>query len=632
MRGKFFGLVCFLIAGSMFNGIAIAKTLDLPINFDSRFLTHLLQESVFNNQQGLSVWGDEEGCNDLTLSNPRVIVEPGKMTILTDAKARTGWIIGDRCVGLLQWQGSIQAIQKAEVKDPRGLISFSTIDTELLDRNGKRSGTSNWLWNLVKDNVHPQLDKLSIDLTKAMDEIRQLLPLFFSRDDLRSGQKLVDSFNLYALETTIDALIAVVSFEIDILPAEHDSPGEQALSEPEIQQVIETWERWDAFLGFVVKIAARNVVDREMREVLLDALIETRYALVEVLSDPDSPDVDPVRKSFIKTWHQLAPIFRQISVDISGRESLRFLGFITAVDALNAVDSLGPVTGWDVTVDGLRRLARMLITDPDVDPLEINPEVDAEMRALFDFGPAIDLPELPADTTDEPVNTPIEKPVDDAPAPPGLSWHNWLLPDAFASTARRNKAEDLDQIVPDQTNISVYLSLIKDLLQETVNNTLQTHPLASDFHQLYHDLVLTTAWQETCWRQYQRRNGKIKTITSSAGALGMMQIMPKVWRGFYDTESLGNSIAYNAAAGSEILHRYLVRYAIRKEEHKLEGGTDNLVRASYAAYNGGPSHLGRYRRASTANSLQKIDRGFWEKFLQIRQGDEMAVKQCYPYS
>ena len=108
-----------------------------------------------------------------------------------------------------------------------------------------------------------------------------------------------------------------------------------------------------------------------------------------------------------------------------------------------------------------------------------------------------------------------------------------------------------------------------------------------------------------------------------------MQIMPRVWRGFYDTDSLGNSIVYNAIAGSEILHRYLTRYAIRKGEHKQQGGLENLARASYAAYNGGPRHLKRYRLDDTKQSLKKIDKSFWKKYQQVRDGDELAVRQCF---
>jgi len=189
---------------------------------------------------------------------------------------------------------------------------------------------------------------------------------------------------------------------------------------------------------------------------------------------------------------------------------------------------------------------------------------------------------------------------------------------------------DLNNVAPNRENLEIYLPQVQDLLNSVTYGTLMTKPLDSSYRKLFHHLALTTAWQETCWRQFQARNGKISTMTSSAGALGMMQIMPLVWKGFYDSNALAKDIEYNAAAGVEILHRYLVRYAIRKGEDKHEGGLENLARASYAAYNGGPKHLSRYRKSSTSNSLKKIDDSFWEKYQQVRDGNQLAVKQCYP--
>jgi len=108
-----------------------------------------------------------------------------------------------------------------------------------------------------------------------------------------------------------------------------------------------------------------------------------------------------------------------------------------------------------------------------------------------------------------------------------------------------------------------------------------------------------------------------------------MQINQHVWRGFYDLDKLQHNVGYNAEAGSEILHHYLVDYAIARGEHNHEGGIDNLVRATYAMYNGGPRHISRYRNENTSSSLRVIDIGFWEKFQKVRAGNTMAVARCY---
>jgi septal ring-binding cell division protein DamX len=115
----------------------------------------------------------------------------------------------------------------------------------------------------------------------------------------------------------------------------------------------------------------------------------------------------------------------------------------------------------------------------------------------------------------------------------------------------------------------------------------------------------------------------------------MLQINEKVWRGFYSPSKLKWDITYNTRAGSEILFKFMVKYALKKQEHKRDGGLSNLARATYSAYNGGPSKVSRYRKKDVPAAHKKIDIAFWDKFQQVNRGQELAVAQClggYPTS
>jgi septal ring-binding cell division protein DamX len=107
-----------------------------------------------------------------------------------------------------------------------------------------------------------------------------------------------------------------------------------------------------------------------------------------------------------------------------------------------------------------------------------------------------------------------------------------------------------------------------------------------------------------------------------------LQINEKVWRGFYSPAKLRWDITYNARAGSEILFKFMVNYALKRHEHKKDGGLANLARATYSAYNGGPSQVGRYRSKNVPTAHKKIDTAFWTKYKQINQGNDFAVAQC----
>jgi hypothetical protein len=311
---------------------------------------------------------------------------------------------------------------------------------------------------------------------------------------------------------------------------------------------------------------------------------------------------------FIKSWKRLAPVFRRLSASVPGAEVARYLSFIAAADALEALDRLGEQMGFEISADGLRQLARTLAPQYTEDPLIYSLEVDPELRQLFGFGPPLLLPEPTPEVE------------------PG-AW--FLIPEAQAASGPDlSLVKKLNRWVPERDEIDTYLPLVRDLLKQSANAALDPSQLDKKFHDVFRRMSLATAWQESCWRQFIKEGGKIKPLTSEAGAIGIMQVNQRVWRGFYDRESLRRDIGYNASAGNEILRHYLVDYVIAEGEHLKTDEIDNLVRATYAVYNGGPAHIDRYRKKTIRKALRAIDQSFWAKY-QILQRDELAVARCF---
>jgi hypothetical protein len=210
----------------------------------------------------------------------------------------------------------------------------------------------------------------------------------------------------------------------------------------------------------------------------------------------------------------------------------------------------------------------------------------------------------------------------------------FLAPPAFAAPlplpAAGPYSSPLDGFVPKLADLPVYLPEVAVLLREA-SAAVFAHGRLADQHRVpFERLALATAWQESCWRQYVRRKGVKAPLRSSVGALGLMQVNPHVWRGFYTVDGLAWSIGYNARAGSEILLHYLRDYAIARGEDEL-GGPDALVRATYAAYHGGPSHLRRYRQPKRwRRALVAVDRAFRDKYDEVAAGRELGVRECFP--
>lgn len=594
---------------TLFSLTALAKSIDVPMRFEPGYLHKLISSTVYTEaNETARIWDDGSGCNFLVLSEPEISLQQNGLRIMSRGNGRVGKPIGENCLLPISWIGFVEVLEQPRLSADGTAIEFQVTDSNLY-KDDKTPGIQSAIWNWVKRYAHPRLERVRIDLRPALAELRALIPAFLSGRAAEDMTDLVASIRLSRAHIAEDTLTAVVSFQVSDMDIGPIPQSQAPLSAAELDALHDAWRRWDAFTTFIIKHTALATKNTTHRDELFDLLIDARYKLFVALTDQHSQDTDPVRALFLTTWRRLAPIMRTVSIELGGDQALHFLSFVAAADALQAVDEFGPTVGWRVSSDALRRMARLMLPQNTEDPLEYSERLDPDLRDAFDF-PL--LPKIPLDP-----QTRRYRPLR-------------FVASAWAgNTTKRTDNPKLNPWVPRTDELPVYLSRVRHLLHDTVNEALREKPLEPEYHPLYRSLVLATAWQETCWRQFLLRKGKIQPMRSHAGAVGIMQVVPAVWRGFYDPRALENDIAYNAAAGSEILRHYLERYALRKGEHRKTGNVDNLARATYAAYNGGPSHLARYRKADTNKSLQRIDQEFWDKYKKIKSGDELAVISCY---
>ena len=583
---------------------AATKEVEVPLQLDHAFVRKMLVEQVYTmTDTTVRVWDDGSGCNFMLLSNPRVSALDGRLRVISDGQARVGTSVGSKCLNVIDWTGTVEVFEQPELDAKAPIVRFRVVDSNLYGKDGKKSVTGTF-WDWVKKYVHPRLETVTIDLAQPLADLREFLPSVLP-DNAEEARKLIDSIRLADAKVTPSGVRLDVRFDVDekTLAEEPLAPEpEPTLSPEEVTAWNAAWDQWDAFITFVAKQAAGDALEAQRQE-LFAVLIEARYDLLDALVPPHPGAPDPVRPLFIATWTRLAPVLRDVSLGMPGEGALRYLTFITAADALGAIDALGPSSGLDISADGLRRLARMIAPAAPGDPLTYDEAVDPVLRERFGFGPPPPPPEPNPDVD--------------------LSW---IWP---AAAWADDPAARLNHWVPTRDDLDAYLPLVRDLLNQAADRTLDTKELKHDFHQVYRWLVLATAWKESCWRQFVRVNGRIKPMLSGAGAVGIMQVLPRVWRGFYEVGGLQQDIAYNARAGSEILVHYLRDYAVAKNEHTVTGNIDNLARSTYAMYNGGPGQVRRYRTRGTKRSLRDIDEAFWDKFKKVKAGNELGVAECF---
>ncbi len=598
-----------------------ARVVEVPMHLEHSTVRQLLVAQVFD-QPGESTppWRDAAGCNEIVLSQPALSGEAGRLRVRAHFRAQLGAGFGGYCFTTTPRSGLVDVLLEPQLHPSLPVVEFRVVGSELLDPDGVER-ISGQLWSWVRSLVHPHLETLRIDLGRPIAEIEAFVPLVLPGADAALPPPL-ESIGLG--EVTVDAGGVAVLLRISLAgrgPVDA-TPGapEPALGPEELARWQRAWQSWDAFLTWVIKASSRDA-DEVLRAELREVLLEARYEIDALLGSEPPPGPDPLRPLFLSTWTRLAPLLRRLATDLPGDSALRFLTFITAADALAALEQLGPDAGIELTTDGLRRMARMIEPAPEVDPTAYGDALDPELRELFGFGPPLE--------SGDPDPPPEVEPPAPAPAPPRSQPGPRQRGPAAAFAPAAAERQGLDGWIPRPDELLEYLAQVRQLLASAALGTQRVKDLPARHAPLFRNLVLATAWQESCWRQIVRRKGSVEPLTSGVGAVGIMQVHQHVWRGFYDVESLRSSIRYNAWAGSEILQHYLVDYAIRKGEEQARGEPGDLARAAYAAYNAGPSQLRRYRLAGGGKG-HRIDQAFWHKYQTIHGGDELAVAGCFP--
>lgn len=599
---------------------ANAREVQVPILFDHALLRQRLVQQVYTEPgESMHAWQDEDDCNALVLSEPRLATVAGRLQVTSKAAARAATPIFGWCLFSLEWSGTLEVLEKPVIDPTAPIVRFEVVDSNIYDAQGEK-GIAGKLWDLAKDTVAPRLAGVTFDLRGALRELGEMLTTVLPADDAAWTRAVADSVRLASIAPEEGGVRGVVAFDVPPRAPAPDSAmpkegePEPALTPDEIARWERSWQQWDAFFTYVIK---RVVVDadparaEELRSELFAVLIDARLDLLEALAPTAPGQPDPVRGLFVKSWERLAPVLHELQPSLPGQAGLKYLSFIAAGDALRALDELGDESPLDLSADGLRRMARIVGPQDEGDPLVYTTEIDPQLRELFGFGAPIESPD------DYPDETPIAK-----------------LLGLFVGTAWAADGPDsalgkkLHQWVPGPDDMNQYLPLMRELLTQIGARTLDGAKLDAPFAEVYERAVLATAWQESCWRQWVRENGRVQPIQSAVGSVGLMQINKNVWRGVYDLKGLTNDVAYNARAGAEILIHYLRDYAVKKGEHNATGSVDNLARSTYAIYNGGPGHLRRYRDPKERADLKKIDTLFWTKYQAVKAGREMDVAQC----
>jgi len=121
---------------------------------------------------------------------------------------------------------------------------------------------------------------------------------------------------------------------------------------------------------------------------------------------------------------------------------------------------------------------------------------------------------------------------------------------------------------------------------------------AADHYGIPLQLMMATGWTESKWTQWNSDG----TVLIGGHDYGLMQINKDTWSGTYDWDEISSDVRENIHAGATIL-KWSYDYAASK------GYTgDDLAKAAYAVYNGGPDAV--HRPWDTGSAWRQNDLNF----------------------
>ncbi|SFK49014.1 lytic transglycosylase domain-containing protein [Methylophaga sulfidovorans] len=605
-------LLCILYSSNALS----AGEVEIPLLAETSHLQSAISRVLEFDENGKATLG-EDPCNRVDLSDMKVATADTQLSVDMAVAATTGVRVFGTCRGLTPWQGRLALKLTPQVTQSGLAIEFVPAAIEL-SRSDNSPGILSKPVQLIADAVLlPRMKRVKIDLAGPLNEIDGLIEQLLGPNKTQGiEQSLVQRTHIARLQTEETGVRAWLAFQVRASVPGNEAP-EPVFDANEAAQWQTLEDEFDGFLTTIISTLAESTNSHDLRMELLAILLDARYAIAEALT-VDNSESDPVRELFLTTWERLRPLMNQLEgMETPGLEvDYRLAAFIAGGDALRALDALGPEYGLEMSRDGLRRLARLLLAGaapPSFTPLPL--EIDPTFRDLFGFN---NNDEITSATTE------LTRHVIDSFGLLGT----WLLPAANAATIA--PAEALKGLVPQRDNLNDYLELVDSLLQEQSSEWLsENKKMPARLAERLNPLVRATAWKESCWRQFVGSSKDPKVLRSPVGAVGMMQINGRVWRKVYDLDRLVDEVDYNVNAGIDILTHYMIDYAIRRGEHEQPGGDDNLIKASYAAYNGGPGQLARYRLDNTPARLKAIDNTFWSYYTSFNSGELPDISSCY---
>jgi hypothetical protein len=402
---------------------ALASQVRIPLTIDYIALREALKRKLYTAPGGRApLWNGIDDCQFLYAENPEFsrAGSSGAGTVKLETANSLGLGVGmaGRCLSAVQWSGIVEALGVPYIA-PGLQLKFHFTDLNVYDSAHQKTQIVSQAFDLIKSYLVPRLDDFSYDLNPAVQQLGSMLGDSMPPEAAARLHSAIASLTAEPDIVALDEGVRVtLVMQVPDFPTPTAVPGAAASPTPtELKAFQDTLDQWDAFLVFSIKQLGDAVGDQQFRDELLKILLDSRYRLVQALNEPaQNAGPDPVRVLFLDEWRQLHDAVRAAARrGMLGAHALEFMSFISAGDALFALDQAAPALGMRISAADLRRLAHIMAPGASGDPLQFNYREDRDLKKIFA------VPEPPASHRPiEEENVPPSSP-EASPRPAGAS-------------------------------------------------------------------------------------------------------------------------------------------------------------------------------------------------------------------
>jgi hypothetical protein len=387
---------------------AEAEPLRIPLHIDYVMLDAAMAHQLYTSGGRAELWNGGDNCQYLYAENPRIKQGRGAIEIDSDGTLNLGLAVAGKCLSPLAWSGVMAASSNPYING--FALKFRVTNIDLYEHDGGKSLLVGRGFDLIKSGFIPKLETFSYDLSPAIGQLRELARLAVAPEAQARLAAVLDTLTLepgVAIEA--DGVRLVMDVEAPPEPAVPASPA--PLNPAQAAALNATLDSWDAFLVFAIKQIGATAPDPKLRAQLFDVLIDSRQRLVTALRQPpDESGPDPIRILFLDEWTRLRAIVETAAERGKlGSRALEFLSFISAGDALFALDQAAPALGMRISSDDFRRLAHIMAPRISADPLMYSFDEDAALQNMLGVTPPLET-SGPFDYPEKPVPSPSPSP------------------------------------------------------------------------------------------------------------------------------------------------------------------------------------------------------------------------------